>query len=190
MKLEPQITFRNLPHSEEMAAKVRTKVAELEEFCGQIGGCRVVVEVPHRHHERGNFYHVRIDLTVPGKEIVVNREPDERTTSKSFDAALRDAFAAADRRLEDYVRLRRGQVKTHETLPRARVRAVMPHANYGFLESSDGRQIYFHRRSVVNARFDDLVAGTEVSFVEEQGDKGPQASTVEVVGRCSHVRHN
>lgn len=141
MKLEPQITFRNLPHSEEMATKVRAKVAELEEFCGQIGGCRVVVEVPHRHHERGNLYHVGIDITVPGEEIVVNREPDEHTASKSFDAVLSDAFAAADRLLEDYVRRRRGQVKTHQPQPCGRVRALVPHADHGFLETSDGREI-------------------------------------------------
>jgi cold shock CspA family protein len=166
-----------------MATKVRTRVAELEEFCGQIGRCRVVVAVPHRHHERGNHYHVRIDLTVPGEEIVVHREPDERTKSKSFDVAVSDAFAAADRVLEDYVRRRCRQVKTQEAPPRARVRALVPHADYGFLETSDGREIYFDRRSVVNARFDDLVARTEVAFVEEQGDKGLQASTVKVVGR-------
>ena len=183
MKLEPQITFRNLPHSDEMAARVRAKVAELDEFCSQVAGCRVVVEVPHRHHERGNLYRIAIDLVVPGEEIAVNRGPGEHAAAADFDAALHDAFATADRRLEDYVRRRRGFVKSHEGPPHARVRVLLPYADHGFLETPDGREVYFHRRSVINARFDDLTPGTNVTYVEEQGEKGPQASTVKVVGR-------
>jgi cold shock CspA family protein len=187
MKLEPQITFRNAPHSEEMESRVREKVAKLDEFCDQIMGCRVVLDMPHQHHRKGSLYDVRIDLTVPGEEIAVNREPAEHTDAKEFDVALRDAFDSAGCLLEDYVRRRRQQVKRHDGAQHARVRTLVPHADHGFLETVDGREVYFHRNSVLNARFDDLVVGTEVTFVEEQGDRGPQASTVKVVGRHHHA---
>ena len=187
MKLEPEITFRNLDHSEAMAAKVRSEVEKLDEFCDRIMGCRVVVELPHRHHEHGNLYHVGIDLTVPGEEIAVNREPAEHTAARDFDVAVRDAFAAAGRLLEDYVRRTRRKVKVHEPPAHARIRRLVPNADYGFLETPDGREVYFHRNSVVNARFDDLATGAEVTFVEEAGKDGPQASTVKVVGRHHHV---
>lgn len=187
MKLEPQITFRNAPHSVAMLERVRDKVQKLNEFCDQIIGCRVVVERSHHHHRTGNVYEVHIDLTVPNEEIVVRGEPSEHVQSRDFDVALRDAFHSAKRQLQDYVRHRRHDIKLHTESPRARVRSLAPHADHGFLETLDGREIYFHRNSVANARLDDLVAGTEVTFVEEQGERGPQATTVRVVGRHHHA---
>jgi cold shock CspA family protein/ribosome-associated translation inhibitor RaiA len=188
MKLEPQIAFRNLEPSDELKAKVREEVERLETYFDRITGCRVAVEVPHHHHRRGNCYRVRIDLTVPGEEIVVNRGPGEHEEYRDPDVAIRDAFDAARRRLEDYARRRRGAVKAHpEAQPHAKVRELLPHADHGFLETPDGREIFFHRRSVVGGRFEDLAPGTEVTFVEVAGEKGPQASTVRPAGRHHHL---
>jgi cold shock CspA family protein/ribosome-associated translation inhibitor RaiA len=182
MKLPLQIAIRNVPHAEMIEELIRRKAEKLEHFCEHIMGCRVVVEVPHRHHEHGNIYQVRIDITVPGEEIVVNREPAENVSHRDYHVAVRDAFDAADRLLEDYVRRRRGDVKLHTPLPHARVRDYFPDKDYGFLETPDGREIYFQRGSVVQGSFDHLAVGTEVAFVEKPGDKGPQASTVKVLG--------
>jgi ribosomal subunit interface protein len=118
MQLSPQITFHNLGPSTAIEGVVREKIAKLEEFCDRITGCRVVVEIPHRHHQHGNFYQVRIDLTVPGEEIIVNREAPPHTQYRDVHVAIRDAFDAARRKLEEYVRRRRHDVKTHEPGPR------------------------------------------------------------------------
>jgi ribosome-associated translation inhibitor RaiA len=106
MKLPLQIAFRNLSHSEAVEEAVREKAEKLDEFCDRIMRCRVVIEVPHRHHEHGNVYQVRIDLTVPGEEIVVSREAPKHVPDKDVHVAIRDAFDAARRQLEDYVRRR------------------------------------------------------------------------------------
>jgi len=187
MQLPLQISIRHMEHSEAVEAIVRQKAAMLDKFADHIMGCRVVVEPLGKHHEHGNLYEVRIDLTVPGEEIVVTREPSEHTEYKDIHVALRDAFDSARRQLEDYVRLRRGSVKAHETAPHARVSKLFPDEGYGFIETPDGREIYFHRHSVLNEGFDRLQLGTEVAFVEEEGKKGPQASTVRPVGRHHHL---
>jgi cold shock CspA family protein len=187
MKVPLQIAFRNLAHSEAIEEAVRKQALKLERFSEQLLGCRVVMEVPHRHHEHGNLYRVHIDLTVPGEELVVNRVPPERVEYRQLGAALHDAFDTAARVLEDYERRRRRAVKAHERPPRARVRVVFPGQDHGFLETPDGRQVYFHRHSLVNADFDTLPPGTEVTFAEGQGEQGAQASTVRVVGRHGRV---
>lgn len=188
MKLPLQISFRNMPRSSEIEGAVLERATLLDEFAQHIMGCRVVIDIPHRHHEHGNLYQVRIDLTVPGDEIAINREPGESAAHRDVKLAIRDAFGAAVRQLEDYVRLRRAAVKTHEPMPRARVERLFPQQDYGFLQTSDGREIYFHRNSVIDADFDRLLPGTEVAFVEEQGDKGPQATTVRLAGRHPGAR--
>jgi len=159
-------------------------------------GCRVVVELPHRHHRKGRPYHIRIDLTVPQGEIVVKHEPslgartrqlgeqeirkqgEVKIPHKDLRSAINDAFKAASRRLQDYARRQRGDIKSHELSPEARVSKIFPREGYGFLISDDGREIYFHKNSVLGRAFPRLTVGATVRFVEEQGEKGPQASTV------------
>ena len=109
MQIPLQITIRDVEHSEALEAHIRGKVEKLEEFFKHITSCRVVVEVPHKHHHQGKQFNVRIDIGVPGSEIVVNRDHAEDVY-----VALRDAFDAAKRQLEDYARKIRGDIKTHE----------------------------------------------------------------------------
>jgi cold shock CspA family protein len=117
----------------------------------------------------------------------VTREPSQHTAYRDIQVALRDAFDSARRQLEDYVRRQRRDVKAHEIAPHARVSQLFPKEGYGFLTTPDGREIYFHRHSVLHDEFDQLQIGTEVTFVEEEGKKGPQASTVRPVGRHHHL---
>ncbi len=117
MKLPVQITFRNMSPSEALEANVREKAQKLERYYDGIMSCRVIVEAHHKHHHKGNLYHVRIDLTVPGQELVVSREPVEDHSHEDVYVAVRDAFDAARRQLEDYARRRRHQVKRHQTAP-------------------------------------------------------------------------
>jgi ribosomal subunit interface protein len=176
MQFPLQITARDVSLSEAAKTDIRSKAAGLETYYDRLTGCRVVVEGPGQHHRRGP-YTVRIDLNVPGSELVVDHQADE-----DLYVAIRDAFDAARRRLEDYVRRQRGDVKSHEEACRARVSRLFPEAGYGFLETPDGREIYFHRNSVLHPGFGCLTLGTEVRFSEEVGDKGPQASAVAVLG--------
>jgi len=99
MNIPLQITIRDVEHSEALEAHIREKATKLDEFFKHIMSCRVVVEVPHKHHQQGKQFNVRIDIGVPGSEIVVNRDHAEDVY-----VALRDAFDAAKRRLEDYAR--------------------------------------------------------------------------------------
>jgi cold shock CspA family protein len=199
MKSRLQITFRNMKPSKEIEELIRAGAAKLDTLYSQVVGCRVIVEIPHRHHKKGSPYHVRIDLTVPQGEIIVKREPSlsararqlgEREIKKDAEVqiqhkdlrfAISDAFKAAARRLQDYARRQRGDIKTHEPLPEARVSQIFPQQGYGFLASDDGREIYFHKNSVLGRAFPRLKVGAIVTFVEEPGEKGPQASTVRVI---------
>jgi cold shock CspA family protein len=187
MRLPLQIAFHNLDPSAEVEAKIRAEAERLDDYCDRIMSGRIVVDVPHRHHKEGSFYQVRIDLKLPGAEIAVGREPAEHAEYRDLDLAIRDAFDEARRQLEDRLRIERGQVKAHEPLPHARVARLMPEGGYGFLETPDGREIYFHEHSVLDGGFPRLEVGTEVRFVEEPGEKGPQASAVTLVGRHGHV---
>lgn len=109
MQTPLQITCRNIEHSEALEAHIRNKMEKLEEFFKHITSCHVVVEVPHKHQHQGRRFNVRIDIGVPGNEIVVTHE-----LADDVFVALRDAFNAAKRQLEDYARKLRGDVKTHK----------------------------------------------------------------------------
>ena len=112
MQIPLQITIRDVEHSAALETHIREKAKKLDEFFNHIMSCRVVVEVPHKHHHQGKQFNVRIDIGVAGGEIAVNREQAEDVY-----VALRDAFDAAKRQLEDYARKLRGDVKKHETRP-------------------------------------------------------------------------
>lgn len=181
-----EVTFRGLDSSAAVEAKVYERVEKLEQLCGEIIGCRVMVEAPHRHHHRGNLYHVRIDLTLPGKEIVVTRDPKQHNAHEDIYVAIRDAFDAARRRLEEYVRRRQQRVKHHEAPPQGAIMQLFPEMDYGVIVTPDNREVYFHRNCVIDAEFASLSEGMAVRFVEEAGEQGPQASTVRLAGK-QHV---
>lgn len=183
MQLPLQITFRNLDRSEAIEAKVRERAEKLDQYYDRIMSCRVAVEARHKHHRRGNHYHIRVDVTVPGSELVSSREPDEHHAYTDVYVAIRDAFDAICRQLEDHGRRQSRQVKAHETPPHGRVVELFPANDYGRIETPDGRLIYFHRNSMVDADFDKLQIGAELRFTEDMGEHGPQASTVHVVGK-------
>ena len=183
MQIPLKITFKNIPQSDFVEARIREKVDKLEQFSEHITSCRVLVEAPHQHHHKGNLYNIKVDVTLPGEEILATRHPDEHHAHEDIYVAIRDAFNAIRRQLEDYVRRRRGKVKTHETGPYGRISELVPYEGYGIIETQDGRRIYFHRNSVLDEDFDKLEIGTRVHFTEEMGEKGPQASSIHVEGK-------
>ena len=186
MQVPIEVIFRNMDHSSELEEYVRSKAFELEEFFDRITACRVTVEAPHHHQRKGNRYEVRIHLSVPQKNLVVDRAPGNQLDHEDVQLAVRDAFNAARRQLQDYVRELRGKVTTHDSVPHGRVSVLTPDSDYGFITTHDGREIYFHANSLIDHDFERLEIGNEVRFTEELGDKGPQASTVHLVGRHNH----
>lgn len=181
MQVPLEITFRGMDRSEAVEAEIRKHVESLEHFCDRIISCHVTLSLPHRHQHQGKLFEVKILISVPQKELVVSRHPQDDQTHTDAHIALRDAFKAMRRELEDYVREIRGDVKSHETHPQGKVSELFPLQDYGFIQTSNDRRVYFHRNSVLAGRFDDLEIGSSVSYVEEMGEKGPQASTVRLI---------
>ena len=175
MKIPLQITVRDMPNSEALDTHIRDKVQKLNDIFAEIVSCRVVVEVPHKHHSQGKQFNVRIDLGVPRNEIVVNRDHHEDVY-----VALRDAFDAAKRQLEDYVRRMRREIKTHVPEYLGHVSRISQKEGFGFIMGLDGTERYFHRDNVVSPNFDSLKKGDEVKFIEEQASEGPQAKRVSI----------
>lgn len=176
MQIPLQITFRNMPLSEAIEAKITEKAAKLDKYFSRIMSCRVVVEESQRRQHQGKLFSVHIDITVPGKEMAVTREENEDPY-----VAVRDAFNTAVRRLEEHGRQKRGEVKTHEKPPFGRIIRIFSDQAYGFIITPDQREVYFHRNSVLNDDFGNLKFGVEVSFIEEQGIEGPQAARVAII---------
>jgi cold shock CspA family protein/ribosome-associated translation inhibitor RaiA len=181
MQTHPQVSFDDLPVDEAVRDAVLRHVAELEDIYDRITGCHVVVALPHRHQLSGRLYSVRVDLVVPGAEIVVNRNHPLDHAHEDVYVALRDSFDAARRQLEDHVRHLRGAEKAHAPRSIGRVTQVFPLQGYGFLATPDGREIYFHQHALSEHDFRMLEVGSQVHFSEETGDEGPQAAHVQLV---------
>lgn len=181
MKLQLQITTRDVPHSEALEAHIRQKADKLDTFYPSIMGCRVVVDVPHKHKHQGRTFNVRLDITVPGKELVVNNEAHEDVY-----VAVRDAFDAAKRQLEDYGRRQRGDIKAHTPVLHGRIVRLMADEGYGFIETPEGEELYFHRDNLAENNFEKLAEGSEVKFLEDIAGEGLQAKRISAAKR--HVR--
>lgn len=173
MQVPLQITYRGIAHSEALDARIRAKAAKLEEFHPRVMSCRVVVEEGDRHRHQGKQFTVRLDVRLPGHEFAVNRDHDEDVY-----VALRDAFNSAGRKLEEIARTGRGEVKAHEPAQRGKVVRLLRDEGYGFIETADGRELYFSRENVVTPSFERLEVGTRVQFIEELAAEGRQAKRV------------
>jgi cold shock CspA family protein/ribosome-associated translation inhibitor RaiA len=181
MQEPARIAFRGMEAPIGIEESVHKHVADLERFFDRITACNVVVEADHRHHRQGRLYHVRIDLIVPGREIVVRREPSEHHAHEELPVAIHDAFDAVRRQLEDYVRKMRGDIKTHEAPAIGRIVRLEAEKDYGFLVTAAGEELYVHRNAVLGRGFDKLRVGDKVRYVADEGvesEQGPHASTV------------
>lgn len=181
MQLPLKITFRHVDHSPALENRIRELAARLDRFSAHIMSCHVTVEAPHKHQHQGQLYDVRIDIAVPGNEIAIRRTRPVDHAHEDPYVALRDAFNAARRKLQDYEREKRHDVKTRAEMARGRICEINAAESFGRIETDDGRLIYFHRNSVLGLAFEKLTTGMLVRFAEEAGDLGPQASTVHVM---------
>lgn len=168
-----QIVVRDMPNSPALEDHIRKKAQKLTHFYDRINSCRIVIEVPQKHKRQGKLFSVRIDITVPGRELVVNRKLDEDVY-----VAIRDAFSALLRQLDSYACKRRGQVKTHSQADFGYVKKLFQDEGYGFIQGVDGNEFYFSLTNVTHPTFEQLAIGDIVHFIGMPGDDGFQAHHV------------
>jgi len=169
--------------SDALQQDIENKVTKLERLAREMTSCHVVVEMPHKHKNQGRLFKVSIDITLPGKEIVASASSDKNHAYENAYVVVRDAFNAAQKQLQQYISKRRGDVKNHELPMHGKVVKLAADNDYGIIKTLDGREVYFHRNSVLGQPFDKLEVGADVHFNEEMGEEGPQASTVHVEGK-------
>ncbi len=186
MRVPLEIAFKGIGHTDEIDALIREEADKLERVCHYLISCRVIVEKRQQHQEIGNPYRVRIDLTVPpGHELIVKREPSMGDMHDPLEIVVKHAFTSAARQLRKLVEQQRGEVKMHpDQQVMAVVHKLFPQEGYGFLRAVDTLdEIYFHRHSVLHDEFDQLSIGTGVRYTAELGEKGLQATSVQIVDK-------
>ncbi len=186
MQTPLRITFHGMDPSEAVEQRVRHKLEALERLTDKLMSCRVVVDRPHRHHNQGSLYSVKLELELAGADpIVAGRDKHDDHAHEDVYVALRDAFEAAKRQLQSWIARSRKKTKSHDVPPHGEVVRLFTDQDYGFLRAPDGLEIYFHRNAVVEGSLDDLEVGTPVRFTlaEGEGVQGPQASSVAAMGK-------
>ena len=192
MQVPLEITFRDVPRTSDIDRLIQEHVERLESSIRPLISCRIAVERPHKHPRSGSPYRVRVDMRAPhGHELVVSEEPGDGDLHDELDTVLRRVFDACGRELRKLKEKQHQEVKSHPAQDQTAIVArLIPDEGYGFLRIADEREVYFHRNSVLDGRFGELEAGTGVRYVLEMGDKGLQASTVQIVEKPgSGVEH-
>lgn len=175
MALPLEISLRDIDHTPAIDAKIRQKAEKLTLFYDRITHCRVAVEAIQKNKHQGKVYQVNIELHVPGKKVlIVNRQRNE-----DLYVAIRDSFDAMKEQLENYARKLRGYTKTHQPQLQGKVVRLFP--DYGFIETLDGKEYYFHETHLLQIQMSDLIVGTEVRFLENVAGDGLQADQVSMV---------
>ncbi len=177
-----EIAFHNMGSSSRIEAEIRAQAERLEQRFHHLTGMRVSVEALHRQHQTGNVYEVHVTLDVPGRQLAASHAPHhaaQRFANPDLNVSLRQAFKAAERQLESFkTRIREDTASPSGSALTGEVMQIEPGVDHGFVLNSTGSQLYFHRDSVTNGRFEDMRAGDIVHYVEEEGDAGPVATKV------------
>jgi cold shock CspA family protein len=175
------IQFQDIDRSDAIEAAIREKAAKLLRHDHRIASCRVVVSCPKARGHRGHLYKIGIDVGIPGEDaVLVDRDNGLDHAHEDIYVAIRDAFAATRRRLDERAQRRTGTIKHHDAAPHGRVTQIFHPKGYGFIRASTGEDVYFHRHAVTDEGFDALDVGSEVRFAvaENESEHGPQATTV------------
>jgi cold shock CspA family protein len=183
MQTPTEIAFQHCEPSEAIHAEIDRQTQRLEKFSSRITSCHIVVTKLAARHKQGDLFRIDLRIAMPGRDVIIDRSHGDAPEHEHATVAIRDAFDAAIRQIEDDVRELRDEVKQHAAAEHGRVARFLAGEDCGFIETADGRDIYFHRNSVLDGDFDRLVVGSEVRFAEELGEKGAQASTVRMIGK-------
>jgi len=180
MQTPLQLEIQGFNPSDHLKQVIQDNIDKLERRFGRMTACRVAIRSPDAHHRAGEPYFVTIRLALPGRRDVMVKPPprarDRRQAEVNF--AVNDAFRRAARQLGDHATKMKSIALPNVSQPQGKVTSIDAGGNFGFLEGDDGREIYFHANSVLGGRFASLKTGDRVSYHEESGEKGPQASTV------------
>ena len=191
MEVPVHVVLKKVPQASAVREEVIKAAGVLERFHPRVTACRVGVTNPDTRHRRGGHFDVHVVLQVPGHgDVVISRRAEDQPEREHLNVALRKAFAQARRRLQDTVRELRGDVKARAERDVGKVSKLFGRNGYGIIETNDGREIYFHRNSVAEGKFRGLKIGAQVRFVETEGEKGPQASTVVPAGAKRLIRRS
>ncbi len=184
MQTPVEIIWHNMEPARHVEERVNQRVVRLEKFFGRITHCHFVVEAPHQRHRTGNQYEVRLEVSVTGGELSVNRRPSNDFAHADVRVAVRDAFDAMERQLRRWKDEHSGRPEAHAAPLQGRVDEIDFHASSGQIATTDGSLVYFHRKPVVTGEFDQLNAGDPVELVVDPGENaaGAHASTVRPIG--------
>lgn len=182
MQIPLELAYRHVESTPAIEAMIRERTERLERFAPRITSCRVMVEMPHRRQQKGNLYHIRIDITLPGGELIVDRHPLEHSAHEDVAVAIAESFEQAETRLQRFVAMQRGDVRAHDETVLGVVARVFADEGYGFLEGEDGTEYYFNDAAVHRGAVRDLKPGMELRFHPDQGTDGPRASRVVATG--------
>lgn len=183
MEMPLELVWRNVDSSDALEATIRDRVDKMHRYFNHIISVHVTVEVPHRTQQTAKSYHIRVETRVPGQQLVVSQDPGREGAHYDPFITVRDAFDAMDKQLESFSQTVRGEVKTLNAQPQGRVIRKFP--DYGFIEMTDGQEIWFNETALVQGSFDELEVGApvELTVSEAVGAMGPQASMVRPIGK-------
>jgi cold shock CspA family protein/ribosome-associated translation inhibitor RaiA len=186
MHVAPQIIFHDIERSEWVESYVVERLARLERFAEGITSCHVTLTREQSSQHKGNRYSVLVEVRLPPQhDLAVRKQKDIVDMKTQLPALINLAFGAVQRQLKKTAELRRYEEKRHDGTPTGLVEKLFPEG-YGFIRTvGDNRQFYFHRNSVLHGDFERLEVGVEVRFNPEEGDKGPQASSVQLVAKLA-----
>lgn len=181
MQVPPEIAFRDIEPTDELKALILDGIDKLETVYPNLISCRAVVTDTTPGRNSGNNYRVRLEISIPHKTVMVDEDTPESDEARTLQQTIKSTFAVARKRLQKAKELQRGDVKTHDLPPHGRIVRLLTDptgVRYGFLESREGRQIYFHEDALIDFDYEDLEVGDEVRYAAAEGNDGPQASTV------------
>jgi cold shock CspA family protein len=185
MRVPLEISFHGISRSEAIEQLVRNDSAKLEKVCDHLISCRIGIKQDQKSRNTANPFKIRIEMRVPPNHtLVVNHKSGLKEAAEDLPAAVKNAFRSAQRRLKQLVEKQQGERKIHpQQETTALVIKIFSEDGYGFIRSVDGEEIYFHRNSVLHNGFDRLEPGTGVHYSAELGDKGLQATSVQIVDK-------
>jgi cold shock CspA family protein len=208
MQVPPEIIYKNIESTLALDTLLQQQIARLERVCNYVVSLHVGIEQEQGRHQEGNPYHVRLEIRVPpNHQLIVNRqsvlhvdakpradvEPGEipekhgSVTSRKDEplpTLIRRTFDSARRQLQKLVELQRGEIKSHpQNEVAAFVERLFRDEGYGFIRTTGGEQIYFNKNSTLHGEWDRIRVGTGVRFAAEEGEKGMQATSIEIVSK-------
>jgi cold shock CspA family protein/ribosome-associated translation inhibitor RaiA len=186
MQVPPEIAFRHVEATDDLKELILDGIQKLEAVYPDLISCRIMVDDDTPDQRTGTTYRVRLEIGIPDHTLIVDRSDPEANNHREVRQAILAAFEVGRKRLQKAKDLQKGEVKPRTLPPHGRITALLTDeagVRYGFLESRDGRRIYFHEEAVVEADFEALGIGDEVRFAAADGDGGLQASTVALLNR-------